>query len=454
MVFFLRLLHDTPRGEVCILDSKNVKIWWLNPATIFFIIMSFVFLGVFLVSDRNYQIYYNTNKYVDSETIWYSILATISFIVGIVVTIILLNRLEVSTTFYREIKQGNRLYRKIIYLLFFFTLFGYFAWAFMLYRNGAPISLFLDVLSGEENAIYILKHQYLTKVAGITSFTNFGIPFIILATYYNFYNKRKLISRLMVIVFVLSILRAIFFAERLAILELLIPATVIYVLLKLKSGKPPKYYRLYPVFGFLFVFLLFAAGEYFRSWANYYQFVYPSYYDFITTRFFGYYVTALNTGTLYVSNLNVLPFPYFTLEWFWKFPLIGEDSYLNLWHVSPSDLIQNMLYTRGNPEFNNSTGLLLPYLDYGVFGGSVFWVVLGILTGLLYLFFMKGYLLGALLYPAWILGITEIPRYLYFVSGRFFPTWMTIVFLALFIAYLRKMTYATIKYRKRSFNAF
>lgn len=311
-------------------------------------------------------------------------------------------------------------------------------WSITLYINGASVSIFIDVLKGKQDAIYNIKHNFLTKVAGVTSFTNFGIPFMILAAYYNFHHRKRHIKLLMLIVICLGIFRAVFFAERLAILELFIPLTIVYVFMRVKIGKPLRFYKLIPVGGFVFVFLLFAIGEYFRSWANYYQFIFPSYFDFITTRFFGYYVTAINTGTLYVTELNTIPFPYFTIEWFWKLPLLSENIYYNIWSFSPQNTIENLLYTKGNPEFNNPSGLLLPYLDYGIIGGCVFWIILGVLTATLYQFFVKGYLLGVLLYPAWIIGITEIPRYLYFVSGRFFPAFVSIVLITLFITYIRK----------------
>lgn len=424
------------------------KIWWLNPATIFLLIMSGIFLGVISVSENNFSKYYNVNKYIDQATIWYAILGCISFVVGIVFTLLLLGKLESTQTFYKEIKRGHKFYRRTITVLFLFTTFGYLMWAFMLFKNGASISLFRGVLLGEENAIYTLKHNYLTKVAGVTSFTNFGIPFIIVATYYNFYNKQKTVFKMMVIVYLMTVLRGIFFAERLAILEILIPTVIIYFFLRVKEGRPPKFFRYYPLIGFSFVFSLFAIGEYFRSWSNYYQYISESYSDFITTRFFGYYLTAINTGTLYIEELNTLPFPYFTFEWFWKFPIIGGDSYTNLFHTSPPEIVLDKLYTRGNPEFNNPSGLLLPFLDYGVFGAITFWLFFGAITGFLYVFFKKGYLLGMLLYPAWFIGITEIPRYLYFVSGRFFPACVTLVFITLLVVFLRKKSHVKVSAKR------
>ncbi|MFD2611099.1 O-antigen polymerase [Paenibacillus gansuensis] len=430
-----RVLHD-------------VKVWWFNPAILLGLIGTIIITGAAAIPAQNYYMYYRVTKYITLGNVMYMIMPLLCFLTGCLLVFQLFRPLKKNAGFYTEFESNAGLYRKAIFVLFFLTVTGYALWMLSLIRNGATPATFLNVLAGKQNAIFEIKHNFLTKVSGVTSLTNFGVPFMILSMYFSYLYKDKTVRRMMAVIALLAVFRAIFFAERLAILELLVPSIVIYVVMRLRDGKRIPLIGMFPAIGFAFVVVLFGIGEYFRSWVNYYMYVYPSYFDFITTRFFGYYVNALNTGMLYFEHLGAgsNPFPFFTLNWFWEFPLIS-GKYAQLFGTDPDANVLNVLTTMGNPEYNNPSGIMLPYQDFGLVGTATFWLLLGALTGTAYTLFRKGYMLGAMLYPIWFLGLTELPRYVYFTTGRFFPAWISFFGILAIVAFRKR--FAATPYKSR-----
>lgn len=409
--------------------TTNINsVWWINPFYFFPLLMFTILIGAISIPEDSYINFYSVNKFINYNNIWYSVAAVFFFVMGCFFTNMLLKKLKTENTFFEDVDKYEGTFKFFVFLFFLFTLFGYLMWFFSMYQHGFSLTMLSSVLMGEQGAVFDLKRNYLTKIAGVTSFTNFSIPFMILAVYYNTQYRRKAVKIMILIVVCLAVFRGVFFSERLAILEVLVPSLLITFMHRIKQRKRLKFVSIYPIVIVIGIAVLFAIGEYFRSWINYYNNVYPSYWDFITTRFFGYYVTALNTGSLYINEFGLasLPAPYFSVNWLWKFPLMG-GTYENLWHLDPEAKFQNMLELSGNPEFNNPSGVLLPYHDFGLVGGITFWLLMGIVSGAFYSFFTKGYTLGLLFYPIWILGLTEVPRYLYFSSGRSFPTWIALL---------------------------
>ena len=75
--------------------------------------------------------------------------------------------------------------------------------------------------------------------------------------------------------------------------------------------------------------------------------------------------------------------------------------------------------TRGaNPEFDNPDGILLPDIDYGLFGGILYWVLAGMLFALLFRWFRERRAWGLCLYPMVFLHLLEVPRGLYLSDAR------------------------------------
>ncbi len=419
--------------------SGNMRIWWLNPTIVFPILMTVILIGAYYISSDNYVSFYRVNKFISESNIVYSILPVCFFVIGGILASLAGRGTKPSKAFGEVMVKRDSFIKMWINLLFGFTMFGYAVWFLIMLRSGFSLGLFLNVLSGEPGAIYNIKENF-NNVAGVTSFTNFSVPFVILTSYYLFYNKKKTYIWMLAIVFVFTMLRAVFFLERLAIMEFIVPLVVVYFSMRAKLGRRPKFLSVYPIVGVVALIGFFGASEYFRSWLSYYVNYYPSFWEFIVTRFFGYYVTAINTGTLYMEHLGFhwLPFPSSTAEFIWKFPGVPDNAYESIYGFEPQAIINNTLATMGNPEFNNPSGLLQPYNDYGFSGALVFWVIVGFFTGVLYNHFKKGHTFGMMIYPIWLVGVLEIPRYFYFGSGRFFPCWIIIVAFTFILHYNRK----------------
>jgi hypothetical protein len=174
-----------------------------------------------------------------------------------------------------------------------------------------------------------------------------------------------------------------------------------------------------PVMGIVLLVVLMGMTEYFRSW-KYYSNEYDSLAEFTVSRLFGYYSTSHNNGAMAWNMRAAVPLPYYTLEWFWHFPMISSTplGYEKLSGIDPFQSHMDFLERWGNPEFNNPGGLFLPTLDFGIVGGVVFWLIFGLIAGHLYRSFLAGALAGLLLYPLIVLTILESPRFLYLCTVR------------------------------------
>ncbi|SFB53571.1 oligosaccharide repeat unit polymerase [Cohnella sp. OV330] len=417
---------------------KNASVWWMNPTILFAIVMGVVIAGAYLIPAQNYLMFYRVEKFIDSVNIWLAVYPAVAFVLGGLLSSVLNKGVKPVSVLPDAVLKRDSFIKFVVYALFAMTLFGYAVYFLIMVRSGFTVSLFLSVIKGEPGAIYSIKQNF-DKITGVTSFTNFGIAFTILATYYQCLKGKKTFLPAMTVVFLLTLMRSIFFSERLALMEILVPAAIIWISMRLKQGKRVPLVRLYPLIGIVFVIGFFGLSEYFRSWLSYYVHIYPSFWEFVVTRFFGYYVTALNTGTLYIRELGFpsIPFPYYTWEWLWKIPPGGE-AYADVYGVRPMNLLNNILDTMGNPEFNNPSGLMLPYHDYGFGGALIYMALLGYISGLLYAHFRNNHTFGMLLYPIWMVGILEFPRYLYFTSGRFFPCWVVLLLFTLVLHYNKR----------------
>lgn len=229
------------------------------------------------------------------------------------------------------------------------------------------------------------------------------------------------------LVLMLALLRAVLHSERLAILELVVPALVTCLAWRTyRPGHSTTGKRLIQAGPFLAVpalIFVFGAFEYSRSWTGFYANRQSSFVSFVGLRLVGYYSTALNNGALILDSLRQ-PFgtPLFTLNFAWKFPILGEITS----RIFPDpgfslDTYMHILESSANPEFNNPSGLLLPFADFGVAGGLLYWLLSGILCGYLYRRFLAGAAAGLFLYPALFTGLIEASRILYWSDGRFFP---------------------------------
>ena len=133
--------------------------------------------------------------------------------------------------------------------------------------------------------------EYVTKVSGITSFTNFGIPFVTVAYVYNrLMGTKKYWGWILIVTFSAS-LRAIFFTERIALLEIVIPLHSLCIF-QIAGKTKAQLASFHPCRRRHRGDHLVRCGRIFSLWLGYYEYRYDSYLEFSLMRMFGYYLTS------------------------------------------------------------------------------------------------------------------------------------------------------------------
>lgn len=286
-------------------------------------------------------------------------------------------------------------------------------------------------------SIFILKTPFgykLTTIPGVTTFTQIlplGLACLYLA-------KKMKGSRTWYRWYAISIIvvgaRTILNAERLALLELMFPIVVIFLyFLEYRSLKR----RLAQLFigalsGYLFFFLL----EYIRSW-QFHKFRWNgNYLSFINDRISLYYITSWNNGAIYSQYWNEgegnnrIFFSMFT-----QMPLIRQliaaDSNQilknNSWHSTLDSTV-------GTAEFNNANYLIVSFSDLS-FVGAMFWfMIVGIILGLIVRNIRKGSLMALIAYATTAIALVELPRIGLWTSTRIVP-----IYLGLSIIYFSRL---------------
>jgi hypothetical protein len=316
-----------------------------------------------------------------------------------------------------------RLLHVLTWALFAIAVGAYALWFMPVVRDP---SILLGVLAGRWHELQI--RETIGTIPGVTTLVQAQIVYVTLLVFRWIYLPGSRPSRLekgaVLIVLLLACLRNLIWSERIAVIELLVPAAVLF----LRKPQYPRLTALVPVFAAMGLVIFFSVFEYFRSWSAYYQYKYDSFVVFILTRLSGYYVTALDNGAgLYKSWGGSIDAPFATADWFWRFPLEIGQTWLHV--VLGLEKYQHAawLYWNASPEFNNSSGIYMPFSDFGAAGGLLFWALLGLATGQMFRGFARGGVAGMLLYPSWFVGLLEMPRILYLCEARYFPVVVIIV---------------------------
>jgi hypothetical protein len=270
-------------------------------------------------------------------------------------------------------------------------------------------------------------------VAGVTTLTQFGIATGVLSAVLLLRTGSRRYVVAMAAVVLLAVPRALLLTERLAILEVVVPIVVVLTAGVAGSRRGGRLVAVVPLAAVPVVAALFASFEYSRSWVWFREHTDWTFLEFSVLRLAGYYVTALNNGALQIlHNDHPARWPYETVSGLWTAPGIEQSQmYPRLSGRSQEERYLEILQTHGWEEFNNSSGLAAPFVDYGVVGGLVFMAVVGVVLGLLHRSFRDGRPSGVLLYPVLFLGIIELPRLLAWPAGRLLPSLAVLVVLAL-----------------------
>lgn len=383
--------------------KKASYIWWLNPINIY-IVITLIAVYAYTIPSKTYWILYGVReKHIEPIHIVLYFFCLILFCVGC----------KFAKGFYWGEPSGIiRLKRSYNYMLFFCIL-AYVVWAgrfISIHGFGSALSIVNP--NALVSNMYIFR-QHSGRIPGITSMTEFGVVLAPLSIILFEETKEKKYIKFFVGLLFLSVVRALYFSERLAFVELLVPAFFTFFSYKEIKRK----YNFIPIIALVILFVMFGIFEYTRSWSRFYVDYYKgSYVDFVVNRVLGYYTIAVNTECTALHFKGPNYFPSLTLQWIWQFP--GLKSVPEMIQ-GPAGSQENLLELYGNEEFNNPGGMLTFIRDFGSLGMFLSFAF-GRIVGGFYKAFKQNYLAGQICYPICLLCLIELPRYFFFGNNRAF----------------------------------
>jgi hypothetical protein len=435
-------IHLKSRPET----SQTASIWWLNPAVAFGGPCMLAGLTAYFTDESAYVSHWHTPKYFDFTCFAMLIAVVAAFAFGC-----LLGAARRATQsaaqrdHWMEQVQWQSV-RQVFRLSFLLTMIAYAVWFGIAIKNGLNLSIILEAMKGSSLDVTDLRHQYLTTLPGITTMTQFGIAVVVLGVPLGAALGWRAVRWQLGAVVILAMVRSLVNSERLAVIELVVPLLVSTIWLRPVQRRIYRtLIRIAPVLGGVFLYLFFGVAEYFRSWNGFYSRTESSFWSFIGLRLMGYYATALNNGALLWKVKAPLPTyePLTTLNFLWHFPVIKTAIPYLLPQLRIDDsAFKDMLTTAANPEFNNPSGIFLPLTDFALAGGLLYWLLCGLLVGLLYSEFKRRTTAGIFLYPTVFIALIEASRILYWGDGRFVPSSFLLIFCVLFVFRTRGNRYA------------
>jgi hypothetical protein len=402
-------------------------VWWLNPGFIMLTALVPFALAAYCIPEEEYVITWNTVRFFDQGDLIICISCASAFLLGGILMWCFMKKKpsgEWGKFTTRELDFLNR----VFYFGIVFVLFAYCVWTLLGLHNGVTPRMVLDIFLGDGGASDEVKGMIGT-IPGITTGTQFAASVFIIGLVLFFNGRRGKVTYFLIGLLIITFARSIIYSERVALTEVAIPGlvlTVYYCRRRLRFLLDGMTGFLWPIGAVLLLYLLFTGTEYFRSWKSSYEDRgdYSSVWVFSRDRLAGYYVTALNNGSLSYRALGKNDYPSATLDWLVRFPIIGSrvTGPLN-YSYHPFDYL-DILAIDANPEFNNPSGVFPFVQDYGEPGVYIFFFVVGFIVFAIYFLFVQGRPVGIFLYPFIVVGLTEIARSPFLTAGRAFPSWL------------------------------
>jgi hypothetical protein len=402
------------------------SVWWLNPIIAFAIPAVVASIAAWGTDSTDYMRFWRTAKHFDLSSL--QLVLAVVLVFGLGCLFGSARRAGGDQIPPVDWKLGIRweAVRTLFKLSFALTIAAYGTWFFISIKNGLNMAVVLGIFRGAGG----IAGEHLPTIPGITTATQFGLAVITLGVPLGAAKGWRTVTWQCAIVIVLAFIRAVLNNERLAVIELMVPLVISFIWNRPAVSRLLRFWvQAAPFVGVIFLYLVFATAEYFRSWATYYSRRESSFWSFMGLRLTGYYATALNNGALLWKVKEPLSFhlPYASLGFMWRLPVV-KDAFHNLFpslglpvEDFPSARWADLLSASANPEFNNPSGIFGPIVDFGVAGGLLYWLLCGMICGFLYQEFKLRRVTGVFLYPAIYISLIEATRILYWATGRFFP---------------------------------
>ena len=409
--------------------SLSHGLWWLSPAGAMLFVTIPTLLLAWYIPDAQYREAWNSAKALTTGTVLLLLFGCLIFIAASLIP--QLGRTRAASGPWPGLSPARRsLLLTASSWLFWMTIVGYIVWIGAAFRKGLSPATLIDAAVHQNTYSGTIKDAFAT-IPGVTTFTQFGIAFVVVATLLMVDRRVSRLPWQLAVVMMLALFRAFFLTERLAILELIVPIIAVVAMSRasVAVGWVRGLLQAAPLLLLPLVLIVFGAFEYSRSWVYFSARTGGSFVDFAIERLAGYYVTAYNNGQL-MMTFEHLPgrLPLRTLDFLWTAPGVSQlNVYDRLSAPGSSTLFTDVLNQHGNPEFNNSCGLCDPFVDWGNTWALVILAAAGFLLGLAYRDFVNRRPIAMLIYPVFVTGLFELPRYLYWSQGRVIPPLVALV---------------------------
>lgn len=398
--------------------------WWLHPVWALLLMVGSTAMASIVLPPQYYRIW-GTNKFLDHDSAGQLLLGIFLMLVGISVANLKSARGGHARITFQptKVKYLQRTYRALLVL----TLMGYFFWSLIAVSEGVRAADLLAVLQRDEGAISALKANS-RPVGGVTTLAQFGPVAVVLGFVLR---KIGVGGRFYWVIVTLAVFRATFYAERLALLEVLLPLVLIAAITMDRRSRWRPIAQILPLVLGPLVWSIFAISEYSRSWIHYQNVVSLPFTEWVTSRLLGYYITSFNNSALFADAWqgSYEP-PYMSIQAFWNAPgmsmFVGSPS---VYGLHPDKWWSSVLEARSNPEFTNVGSFLVAYAEMGWLLASVFWLLAGWALGSLFAALTRGSFPALVAYCSLFIGLLELPRFIYWSQGRAIPVLLGLLIL-------------------------
>jgi hypothetical protein len=400
-------------------------VWWLSPAGAVLLVVPPTLGLAVAYSNEEFRTFFRSPKSLDTDSAVLFGAGALCFVLAALATQV--GRRPAPPGGRRPWLDATQLaaLRRVSGPLYALTLAGYLAFGVSAARNGFGLNDLLNALISQDLYTEQAPKSVIGTIPGVTTLTQVGIAYAIVATLLLLHGPDRTTLVRLVALGGLTTLRAFLFTERLALVELAVPALVLVAVRASQSRRPGRrlLLRMAPIPLVVLLVAGFAATEYSRSYTYYKTRTTDGLVTFSVKRLSGYYATAYNNGHL-VMTYDRYPgrLPYTSLEALWTAPGAQQiDLYDRLVDRDQGEEYRRILATHANPEFNNVGGLPAVFADFGRMGGLLVLLGLGLIIGWAYRAFLHGQIAALLLYPVAVTGLLELPRFLYWSLGRTMP---------------------------------
>ncbi|MDQ1083850.1 MULTISPECIES: hypothetical protein [Microbacterium] len=400
--------------------------WWLRPSWAFALLTgTMALIAISLPSE--FFVEWRVPDYLDVNLSLVLVVLLLTFLLSTLVGAGLASR-GGSVTIAVTVKQ-LRFLRRAYRLLLVLSLAGYALWLGSAISQGVSIANLTSVLDRDLGAISELKANS-RPIGGLTTFTQFGPVAIALGVI-----LRKIDGggRIYWVLIGLAAFRAMFYAERLALIEAVLPLILLAALTAQGRTKRAALIRVAPIVAPVMAWALFATFEYSRSWVYYQNLTSLPFAEWVSLRLAGYYTTSFNNSALMVdATRGINAQPYFAIDGFWNFPVVAAlYPHQGMQGLEATAWWANILKSNANPEFNNTGSFLVSYAEFGIVFALLFWVVVGLTCGVIFARMTRGSIPALLAVTTLFVGLLELSRFTYWTQGRAFPVLLATAIIAL-----------------------